>query len=291
MNVRPNPRTLAAAATLLALAGLAAGCGKLGIGGSGEPSAAPEVLEGSSLQEGLAEARARTVLEPAEPYWPYRMGELHYGAAHHDSAEISLRAAVRRDPQYAPALSLLSKMYFDAGRHEEAIEMLEAARAHPERFPSGMPPALLEGLALHYDAMDRIDLAAAVLREADGKGTGSPAVYLTLRGEAPQKAQDMADEALKQDPKSAVNLNNYGITRLRAGDLEAAEKSFRAAIDKDSGLPGPYYNLAILEKFYRFDDEAAAGWLQKYRERSSLDPDGLFEVVGATQAAAPKAKE
>jgi tetratricopeptide (TPR) repeat protein len=273
----------------LVVLGMTSGCSLLKLGGGGD-SKGPERLSGGTLQEQLAAARVQTALEPAEPYWPYRLGELHYGASHPDSAEISLRAALRRDPYYVPALSLLSKIYFDSGRHEAAIEMLEAARAHPERFPSGVPSALLEGLALHYDALDQIGPAADVLRQAGGR-SGSPRVYLTLRGEAPQAAGDMADQALKSDPKSAVNLNNYGITRLRAGDPEAAEKAFLAAVDRDPHLPGPYYNLAILEKYYRFDDEAAAGWLKKYRERSTFDPDGLFEVLGASAGTAAKAKE
>jgi Flp pilus assembly protein TadD len=83
---------------------------------------------------------------------------------------------------------------------------------------------------------------------------------------------------LKKNGKSAVNHNNYGITKLRAGEPETAREAFLTAIEIDPSLPGPYYNLAILEKFYRFNDEAAVKWFGLYQERSRDDPDGLIDV-------------
>jgi hypothetical protein len=53
-------------------------------------------------------------------------------------------------------------------------------------------------------------------------------------------------------------------------------------MDLDSHLPGPYYNLAILEKFYLLDDAAAAHWFQKFQQRSSDDPDGLAKLFEPT---------
>ena len=100
---------------------------------------------------------------------------------------------------------------------------------------------------------------------------------MTLRGEKPEAATEMARAALDDDPRSAVNQNNYGITQLRAGDPKAARSAFLRAIEIDPKLPGPYYNLAILERFYMFDEEAATRWLKEYRERASEDPDGLFK--------------
>ena len=51
------------------------------------------------------------------------------------------------------------------------------------------------------------------------------------------------------------------------------------AIDIDPKLPGPYYNLSIVARFFFFDEEAATRWLKAYRERSSEDPDNLFGPV------------
>jgi len=175
---------------------------------------------------------------------------------------------------------LLSKIYYDTGRHQEAIEMLEAARKREGGFGGAMPPALLAGLALHYDAIDRPDLAAPIVSTLPrpDRELGPTAVYLTLRGSSPDSATAMASTVLDKDSKSAVNQNNYGITRLRAADPEGARKAFMNAIDRDPKLPGPYYNLAILEKFYMLDDAAAAKWFRLYWERSTEDPDGLAQV-------------
>ena len=184
------------------------------------------------------------------------------------------------------ALALASRVDWAAGRHADAIERLEAARPAP-----GLTPGLLLALALHYDASDRPDLAAAVLSEAGSDAAaagGSAAVYLRLRGAAPDAANGPALEALKKGPERAVNHNNHGITRLRAGDLDGARAALQKAMGIDPSLPGPYYNLALLEKFWRGDDAAAGRWFALYRERASEDPDGIARAIapGASRQAA-----
>ena len=117
---------------------------------------------------------------------------------------------------------------------------------------------------------------------------GSAGVYVALRGDAPDSASAAAAGLVREHPQSAVNQNNYGITRLRAGDPEAASNAFLLAIELDASLPGPYYNLAILEKYYRLDDAAAERWFRKYRERATDDPDGLAQGF---EKSAPKVAE
>ncbi len=241
---------------------------------------------GERVHDAIGEAREQSALAPREPYWPYRVAQLCLAADSAAQAESALETALERDRSYAPALSLLSKLYFDSGRHSEAVRLLESARSSPGGFPGGFPRTLLVGLALHYDALGQPDQARAVMAELPGRerGARSAEVYLTLRGPGPDAAAEPAGAALREDPRSAVNQNNYGVTRLRAGDPEAARRAFQSAIELDAKLPGPYYNLAILEKYYLLDDEAAAKWFRLYRERSSDDPDGLREVFGKSDA-------
>ena len=272
-----------------------AACLGLFLAGSGSALATTSVPDTTTapppvLTE-IEDTRLQATLAPEEPYWPFHLAELHLAEAAMAEAETALKVSLAIDSAYAPTLSLLSKVYFDAGRHEEAVAMLEAAWARPGGFPGGMPQPLMEGLALHYDAIDELELADAVMAETvqrDADRVGSSRVYLTLRSQSPETAEMLASEALKKDSGSAVNHNNYGITRLRAGDLPAAREAFLTAVEINPSLPGPYYNLAILEKFYIFDEEAAVEWFRLYRERSLDDPDGLFDVFGVAESHASR---
>ena len=250
----------------------------------------------SAAEKQILDAREQMGLDPREPYWPYRLGQI---LAEKDSvvpAEAALRSSLERDPGYAPALSLLSKLHYDGGRHAEAIALLEAARSRPGAFPQGVPPELLAGLALHYEATGRHDLAAALVADANRAGPGrarSAVTYVTLRG-GDAAARELASAALDENSRSAANQNNAGIAKLKAGDPKSARALFMRAIELDPTLPGPYYNLAILERHYRFDEAAAARWLEAYRKRAGRDPgqdpDGLF-VEAERAAPRPVAKE
>lgn len=282
---------LALLAALLLLGGCAAG----GARHRNEPVTREEAPKLTKLQEKIVEAREQSALDPQQPYWPYQLGRIYADADSLTHAEAALKSCLARDPAYLPALTLLSKLYYDTGRHTEGATLLEAARTRAGAFPDGAPPALLGGLALHYEAMGRRDLAQAVVVEAgqaaEGRGkegkTRSALVYVTLRGEHPETATDLARAALDEDPRSAANQNNYGITRLRAGDPKTAKDAFLRAIELDPKLSGPYYNLAIVERFFFFNDEWAAHWLKQYRALSNDDPDGLFGVIAKGEAKPP----
>jgi tetratricopeptide (TPR) repeat protein len=281
-----RPRAVALVA-LLCATGALPGCGLSVIGHRVDPfgrgAKAPSM---SNLAESIRDTREQASLAPHEPYWSYRLGEIYVTADSLELGEAALRGALSVDPTYAPALSMLSKLYFTTGRNQQAVDMLEAARARTETTPKGFPPALRVGLALHYDALGRADLSRGVLagltsRERDG----SPSVYLILRGASPDSATALANQALHDAPKSAVSQNNFGITRLRAGDPAGARRAFLTAIEIDPRLAGPYYNLAILDKFYALDDEQATRWFNLYRERSTDDPDNLAQVFAPTAPA------
>jgi tetratricopeptide (TPR) repeat protein len=270
-------------AILLAAALLLAGCGARLAGRSdARPDRDPAREPG--LEERLRQARAESQAAPREPYWPCRLAQLYLDADSVAKAEEALEAALARDRLYAPALSLLSKLHYRAGRHEQAVAVLEAARSTAGAFPAGPPVELLAGLALHYEALGRLDLArgvlAAIPREARGEA-GGIAAYLALRA-SPDSALALARASARARPRSAASQNNYGIALLRAGDPAAAGRAFRAAIELDPELAGPYYNLAILERYYLLDDQAALRWFELYWQRSHDDPDGLAPAFGKT---------
>lgn len=298
-SARPaaNPERRALTRLALGLAWLVAattlgGCGMGLHAHRGDPTARgaaakAETPKLSPVQQKLAEAREQAALDPGEPYWPYRTGQIYVDADSLARAETALKSCLERNPVYVPALALLSKLYYDAGRNQEGVALLEAARTRAGAFPDGVPPPLLAGLALHYEALGRHEEATAVVgdaKHAQGGKAGTALVYVTLRGDHPEAAADLARAALDDDPRSAANQNNYGITRLRAGDPKAARDAFLRAIDIDPKLPGPYYNLAIVERFFFFNDEASNRWLKAYRDRANDDPDNLFGSVATSEA-------
>lgn len=226
--------------------------------------------------------------DPSEPYWPYAHANALLAADSLAAAEAELMRALALDPTYAPALSRLAELEFRAGRYREGVTLLEPVRLQPESFAPAARARLLAALALHADALGDVAKARAALAaagDAVAKGAGSAAVYVTLRGETPDAATAMAREAAGREGRSAVARNNLGITRLRSGDLDGARRAFADAIERDPALAGPYYNLAILEKYWRFDDAAATRWFREYWQRSHDDPDGLYPAFAAALAA------
>ena len=260
--------------------------------GSGPKSGhAAAVAKRAPADSGPPDARALMAAHPQDPYWPYQIATECLARDSVAAGETALRASLERDAGYAPALSSLSKLLYQSGRHEEAITLLSSALAAADRYDDETRQILLAELALHQDALGRPDLARGSVAEMPKpslKQSRSALVYVTLRGEAPDSATALAEKALDGDSKSPINLNNFGITRLRAGDVDGALKAFNDAIERDPTLPGPYYNLAILEKFYRFDDAAATRWFHSYWKLSHSDPDsllGLFHADGSGPAA------
>jgi len=238
----------------------------------------------AELQALQVRTEALAAANPTEPYYPYLLGEIHGRQGSQTRAEASFMESLHLDPYYAPALSGLSRAYFAAGRHEDAIRILEPA-CDPANQPDGAPQELVAGLALHYDAVDEIDLAADAVERvlqagADWSRCGSAIAYVQLRAEG-GSAREVAELALESDQKSAINLNNYGITRAQAGDPEGARQAFLEAVKRDPDLAGPYYNLAILDKYYFLNDEKAEEWFSAYWRRSQEDPDALVEVFRA----------
>jgi len=277
---------LALALVPCALGGCAAGViGQRSPAAGGEPGAAGSVAPAErGARSPLAEVREQSESHPREPYWPFRLGELWVAADSLPAAEAALKTSLERSATYAPALALLSKLYYDSGRSQEAVALLARLGAQPGAFDPATRQILLAGLALHQEALGRPDLAGATLRQApepDLKRSGSAWVYVMLRGERPDSAAGPAAAALHEDSHSAANQNNYGITRLRAGDPKEARRAFLAAIDRDPDLPGPYYNLAILSKYYLQDDDDGARWFRAYWQRSHADPDSLYGVFSA----------
>ncbi len=234
----------------------------------------------------LAEAQAGRMNQPGEPYWPFRLASHYADAGIMAQAHTQLDSTLALDDRYEPAIALRSKLFFDEGRHQPAIDLLSN---HLDQNPQA-DDALRAALALHLDAIGAWEESDAALAAC---GDGSAEVitvrtFLGLRGEDPLAATDEAEQALKADPESAVNLNNHGIALLYGGRPAEARKAFLAALERDGELSGALYNLAIVDTYYFYDEEAGRQWFARYSELASDDPDDLATVLGVTVTAAAR---
>jgi tetratricopeptide (TPR) repeat protein len=282
---------IAVAGGVVLIALVLGGCGHVPFVGSG-PASPEKSSKGPSDVALLTRFAAE---QPTAPYWPFRLGELSIAANQIEMAELHLKSALERDPSYEPALALLSKAYYDSARFEEGVILLEDART---RRSGILPAELATALALHYEALGRLEEAEQIAggvedRSIDWKRNGSALVYLRLRGDSFLDSPEIARKALDAEP-SAVNFNNYGITQLYGGNPEGAKESFLKAHDLDPDLPGALYNLAIVDHFYFFDVDQAREWYRRYRRLSPEDPDRLEDVLASDSkqaSAATQSKE
>ena len=246
-------------------------------------------MDGSRREAALADARGRSAEFPAEPYWPYRMGEVYAAMDSTAQATTALRTALARNADYAPAISLLSRIQYDADEHAEAIAMLDAyIAAHADA-----PDELRAALALHLDAVDETARAESVMATCTGKSGDVYAAraYVSLRGNTPGTALAAARAALDANDKSAVNYNNYGVALLHTGQPVEARDAFRKALERDPSLPGALYNMSIVAVFYFFDENVGRQWFDRYTQVALEDPDDLASVfkVDMTRLSRPGA--
>jgi Flp pilus assembly protein TadD len=155
------------------------------------------------------------------------------------------------------------------------------------------PDELRAALALHLDAVDDTERAAAMIATCTGASGDVYAArtYVTLRGNTPAQALSVAKAAVDANGRSAVNHNNYGVALLHAGRPVEARAAFAKALEIDSALPGALYNMSIVEVFYFFDEEAGRRWFDRYTQVALEDPDDLATVfkVDMTRLSRPGA--
>ena len=230
------------------------------------------------VADALQVTREKMRLAPREPYWTFRMGELYAAVDSTAQAFSHLQAALVLDPGYAPAAALLSKLYYEVGMFEPAVTLLDNFITHN----SNAPDALRAALALHLEALGDLDRANAVLDQCSStsKDARATRTFVSLRGDDFQSVMETAKQVLDDNPNSAANHNNYGITLLHAGRPYEARKAFQDALALNDKLPGALYNMAIVETFYFFDEDAGRQWFARYRQYSSDDPDDLASTLG-----------
>lgn len=174
-------------------------------------------------------------------------------------------------PNYA-AFTNLAFVLKRMGRIEEALLALDQAEA----IRSGGEAALLRA-TIHLERQELIQVASSLASylagvEADSRPASSyfhlTALAAALAGNL-DGASNRIQEGLKAHPASAPLLVLAGAIAERRGDLVAAERSYRQAVEEDSSLAQAHKNLGDLA--YRRGGYDAA--LDHYTRAVEIDPE------------------
>ena len=265
----------------LLLGSLLLGCGGSRPALEQDPLALADSTSAEIEQRGVAERDSTRVLLRA--HW-----ERAHALALHDSldaARTEVDRALALDSLDAPSLVLFSDLEYRRGRHAEAIPRLERACKEIASCPLELTASLALHLAANGETARADSLLAPRYEDADSwKRIGSVLAFAALRSEHPERLGPRAAELALEADESPINLNNQGIALLIKGEAREARQIFERAHELAPKLPGPLYNLAIVERFYFRNDVKAREWFERYLALSDSDPDGLKSVLAPDRA-------
>lgn len=139
------------------------------------------------------------------------------------AATMTLREALRRDPELLAARSSLGQALYGMGDLDGALEQFQTVlRARPEDVPA------------------RLQLATALMARHDWRS-----------------ARAELEHVLRLEPDVAQAHYSLGVVRYTEGDLAGAIESYRRVLAREPGHVDARYNLALILKLTRRDAEAA----------------------------------
>ena len=175
-------------------------------------------------------------------------------------ATASLERAVRLDPGLIPAREQLAEAYLAAHQEREAVAELETLAAlEPKR------PERQVALGLAYGRMGRSDLAVITLRRVAEDHPSDTEVYVAIGRVwlmaadaqsdpiAVNKATEALEAAVSRGDPTSETLFLLGRARLLAGNLTAAEQTFKQATAQFPIEPASFLQLAdVAERLAHF---------------------------------------
>jgi len=201
---------------------------------------------------------------------PTALGELALAAADFTKSEQQARAALARDPGYAPAQKLLTRVLALQGKSEEA---LAAAQSAAQNDANQFVPA--ETLMV----LDRTEEARNELERLRAHGAPEGEVnrhlaMLSYQGGDWDEAQQRFGELATQ--KGSAELAVFYLSELaqRTGDPDAALAGYKHLSETSLGFEASKRAAVILEK--RNDRAGAFALLDTYAGRH---PDHHFETM------------
>lgn len=199
-------------------------------------------------------------LAAGDDRWPYLLGLLHQQRGEMAAAAAGFREALERRPGDGAALVRLGEILLAQNRPREARAMFEGALAAPGFAPAarfglgraaaeaGDPAAAVE----HFQAVlaarpeaGRVHYPLALAYRRLGLEDEARR-FLALPSTGEVGFPDPLAEALSQLAAGASAQMHHGGAALMAGDLEAAEEAYQAAVAADPASAEARRNLALV---------------------------------------------
>ncbi len=184
---------------------------------------------------------AGTDKEKAEShYWVglsfFKLGDIR-------NSESQYNAAISIDPNYVPALSSLSAVYYVDGKFEEAVKFAKKAISLNSDYAWAH-----SNLALAYAGVGKPAEAIAELKIAISLSPEVPDFYSNLayiyaQSGRMNEAIDQYNAAIKADPKFEKAYFGLALVYAKINNFEKYESELKLAIECDNQYPDPYLSL------------------------------------------------
>ena len=253
--------------------------------------AVAQIQNGAGLVAGIP--RLEQILEsqqPARPEFYFELAEAYSKTGRQEQAVRWYEEALRRRPDFRPALRNLAVALSRTGRAAQAAATLE-------KVVTLRPPdaAAYNNLGEVYLLLGKPEQAELALRQALSINPDLPEAYNLLAGALSQKGDRSGAEAafrsaLRVQPDFALAHNNLANLLAGSGDLRQARYHFEKAIAIDPAYATAYYNYGLALARNRLYDEArvkleAAVRLDPSFARAHNDLANVLAALGRPQRA------
>ncbi|MCW5977247.1 MAG: tetratricopeptide repeat protein [Bryobacteraceae bacterium] len=215
-----------------------------------------QVAQKSNLKAGIAQLEAALrAHQPTRPEFYFELAQAYANEGASERAIAQYRAALARDPKYAPAMRGLASALLKTGDAAAALIQLESARA----IDPGDAQTLHELGRAYYQLGRRAD-AVSALEAALRSDPDMPEVHDTLGNVLlemgrPDRAEASLREAIRRQPDFSSAHNNLGNALVARNNFEEAEYHFRQSVSlAPSNAVARYSYGAALASRGRFDE-------------------------------------
>jgi predicted CXXCH cytochrome family protein len=205
-----------------------------------------QVQNGSDLEAGIP--RLRQMLEKgssSKPEFYFELGKAEAKAGQKQDAIRWLEEALRRKPNFRPALKELASALVESGDLVRAAESLEKAGTSPA------DSAALADLGNVYLRLGKLDRAESALEAALGANPDEPDASNTL-GLVRLEKQDRAGaekafrDAIRSQPDFAAAHNNLASLLVGAGDYAQGKYHYEKAIASNPANADAHHGYGLL---------------------------------------------